>query len=392
MDRDRTVLVAGLGGVGYEALQVLAGDPGIDDVVATDVLADVGETRTNAAIYRAHYRGRNPDVRFAELDLLDVDATTELLEAVEPDVVLTAATLLRYAPFEKLPTDRRDRLIGFSPNGPGYACIVPGQIPLAYNVMQAIEAADVREPHVVNVSMPDVVNPALAAAGHAPLVGAGNVGLVVPAVERAASERYDVPPSGVDAYVVASHASVHPMLFYGDTGDRPFSAVVSVDGTDVTDDFDVAASFEAGRLPFPDEPSAREISVLTGTHAAKIVQAVLHDSGAVLHAPGPNGLPGGYPVRLRRDGASVVLPEGVERAEAEALNRRGLRYDGVERVGDDGAVVFTDEARDAMDDVLGVDVKRFTPAEALAVTADVIEGYRDAARDSGVEPELEVSW
>jgi len=119
----------GPGGVGYEALQILCGDPVVDEVVATDVLAGVGQTRTNTARYQALQRGRNPNVEFETLDLLDVDATAALLEDVEPDVVLTAATLLRYSPFEELPDEQREKLIGFTSTGPGYACIVPGQIP-----------------------------------------------------------------------------------------------------------------------------------------------------------------------------------------------------------------------------------------------------------------------
>jgi hypothetical protein len=392
MSRDRTVLLAGIGGVGYEALQFLCGDPAIDEVVATDVVADVGQTRTNTARYQALHRDRNPKVEFATLDLLDVEATAALLEDVEPDVVLTAATLLRYAPFEEFPEEQRDKLIGFTPTGPGYACIVPGQIPLVYNVMRGIEKADVQSPAVVNVSLPDVVNPSLANAGYEPLVGAGNVGHLVPPIKRVASERFDVPMTGVSAYVVAGHSSIHPMLFYGHTGDVPFHVTVFVDGTDVTDEMDLDAEFRARDLPFPSEPSAREISVLTGTHSARIIRAVLSDSGTVLHAPGPNGMEGGYPVRLDRDGATVVLPDGITLDDAQALNREGLRYDGVQRIESDGAVVFTDTARDAMDDVLGVDVKRVRPDEALDVTAEIIQGYRAVAADCGIEPKLSVHW
>lgn len=269
MNRDRTVLLAGLGGVGYEALQVLCGDPVVDEIVATDVLADVGRTRTNTAQYQALQRGRNPKAEFETLDLLDVDATAALLEDVEPDVVLTAATLLRYSPFEELPREQRDKLIGFTPTGPGYACIVPGQLPLAHNVMRATEKADVEQPAVVNVSMPDVVNPALAGAGHEPLVGSGNVGHLVPPIKRVASELYDVPMSEVSAYVVAGHSIIHPMLFYGHTGDVPYYVKVLVDGTDVTEEIDIDAEFASRDLPFPSEPSAREISILTGTHSAR---------------------------------------------------------------------------------------------------------------------------
>lgn len=392
MSRDRTVLLAGLGGVGYEALQTLCGDPAVDEVVATDVRSDVGQTRTNAAQYQALQFNRNPNVEFATLDLLDVDSTAALIEDVEPRIVLTAATLLRYAPLEELPNEQRDKLIGFTPTGPGYACIIPGQIPLVYNVMRAIEKADVQQPAVVNVSMPDVVNPSLARAGYEPLIGAGNVGHLVPPIKRVVSERYDVPMADVSVYVVAGHSIIHPMLFYGQTGEVPFYARILVDGTDVTAEIDLEAEFQSRHLPFPSEPSAREISILTGTHSARIIRSVLTDSGSLTHAPGPNGKEGGYPVRLDRDGATVVLPAEFSLDEAESLNREGLRYDGVQRIENDGTVVFTETARDAMDDVLGVDVKQVSPADALDVTASIIHGYQDVATNCGIEPELTVNW
>lgn len=392
MGTDRTLLLAGLGGVGYETLRLLCGDSAVDRIVAADVRSELGEIRANTAEYQALHLGRYPRVEFVGLDLLDVNAIAEAVGRFDPDVVFTAATLLRYAPFEEFPEEIRERLIGFSPQGPGYAPIVPGQIPLVYNVMRGVEAADGADPSVVNVSLPDVVNPALAGAGHPPLLGTGNVGHLVPPIKRVAGDRFDVPANQVDAYVVAAHSTIHPILFYSETEGLPFYAKILVDGTDVTDEIDIGSELRARELPFPGEPSAREISILTGTLSARIVRAIVTDSRELIHAPAPEGRPGGYPVRVGRDGTEIVLPDDVSLEEAERINDRGLRYDGIDAITDDGTVVLTETARDAMDDLLGIDLKSFTPDESLAVTEEIIHGYRSLAEAHGIEPKLSVHW
>jgi hypothetical protein len=80
--------------------------------------------------------------------------------------------------------------------------------------------------------------------------------------------------------------------------------------------------------------------------------ALLRDTGLLTHAPGPQGLPGGYPVRLNASGAEVVLPTGVTMEQALAYAEAGQRCDGVERIEQDGTVIFTDKAVQIMKEVL----------------------------------------
>lgn len=388
----RTVLIAGVGGVGYETLQDLGRDPRIDRIVAADVAEEPGMRRTNAARFKAAHHGARPRVSFTRLDMLDVEAIIEVLEAVQPTVVLSAATVLRYAPFEELPDEERDALIGFGPDGPGYACIIPGQLPLTYNLMRAATDAAIDTPPVVNVSLPDVVNPALARAGYAPLVGTGNVGHLVPPVKQIAGDLHGVPMGDVTVYLVMMHSTAHSMLFHNTTAGMPYYAKVLVDGTDVTETIDLDAELRDRGLPFPSGPTAREVSTLTGTISARIVAAIAADSGEVIHAPGPTGRIGGYPVRLTDDEATIILPDDITLNEATAINREGLRYEGISRIEDDGTIVFTDTTRDVLADTIGVDVKRFSPADALSVTEDIITGYRALADRHGIEPKLRVTW
>lgn len=389
---DRTVLIAGLGGVGYETLHDLCADPRVGRIVAADVAEEPGARRTNAARFKAMHRGHRPRVAFTSIDMLNVDSIIDVLETVAPDVVLTAATVLRYAPFEELPNEERDRLIGFGPEGPGYACILPGQLPLPLNMMRAAAAAEIDAPQVVNVSLPDVVNPALARAGYAPLVGAGNVGHLVPPIQHIAGELFDAPAGNVTVYLAMMHSTAHSILFHNTTAGMPYYAKILVDGADVTEELDLDEELRDRGLPFPRGPTAREVSTLTGTLSARIIGAIIADTGETIHAPGPNGLVGGYPVRLSRDAAEVVLPNDITLSEAKSINRAGLPFEGVDRIEDNGTIVFTDRAQAMFDESLGVDVKRFEPDEALDLTEDIIRGYRALADRHNIDPKLAVTW
>ena len=74
--------------------------------------------------------------------------------------------------------------------------------------------------------------------------------------------------------------------------------------------------------------------------------ALLDDSGEVhrLHTPAPNGLPGGYPIRVQHGQIEVSLPQGWELADAIAAMEHCHTLDGVPSIHSDGAVHFTDLA------------------------------------------------
>jgi hypothetical protein len=67
-------------------------------------------------------------------------------------------------------------------------------------------------------------------------------------------------------------------------------------------------------------------------------------------------LPGGYPVRLSAKGAEVYLPSGITLEEAVAINEVSQRADGIERVEDDGTVIYTDESVQIVREVLNYDL------------------------------------
>ena len=62
-------------------------------------------------------------------------------------------------------------------------------------------------------------------------------------------------------------------------------------------------------------------------------------------APGPLGLPGGWPVRIAREGVRLDLPSEVGIERGLDYHSRAARGDGVSRIDPDGTVHYTAEAR-----------------------------------------------
>jgi len=88
------------------------------------------------------------------------------------------------------------------------------------------------------------------------------------------------------------------------------------------------------------------------------------DSGAILHAPAPNGLPGGYPVRITAEGGEVILPEGLTIEEAIRINEEGQQYDGIDKIDDDGTATYAEKSVAIMKDIIGWDCPQMKLAES----------------------------
>jgi hypothetical protein len=258
--------------------------------------------------------------------------------------------------------------------------------------MQAIERADIPTPHVINASLPDVINPTLDRIGAGPVAGSGNVAHLVAPIKLICRRQFGVPMEAVDVYLAISQTGVHASFVNCSLRDVPYYLKVLVDGDDVSDEIDLDVELQRQRLPFPTQPGEEEISTVTGASSARIASALLNDTGEVLHAPGPNGLEGGFPVRFDRSGAEVVLPDDITREEALEICREGNRFNGIERIDDDGKIVFTETTRDVLEEFLGVDIPSCSPSNALDVTADIVHGYQELASNHGVDPRMRVTW
>jgi hypothetical protein len=283
------------------------------------------------------------------IDLADTAATVAALDELAPDIVVNTASVYSYW--------RTGAILGDLPAGLWY----PLHLSTTFGLMTAIRRAR-RRPLVVNAAYPDAVNPALGGVGLAPDIGIGNVMNVVPALRTAAALLLDAPVGVVDVRLVAHHAVSNRLPAHGDTGGAPYRLAVYANGADVTARLDIGTLF--GLLPTRlRRIRGRAGMSVTAGSAFAVVRALALETPARVHAPGPLGLVGGYPVRASAGGIELDLPVGCSREDAIAVNEAGQRFEGIEAVHADGRVVFTESAVRALRARLGAARSELRPED-----------------------------
>ena len=68
---------------------------------------------------------------------------------------------------------------------------------------------------------------------------------------------------------------------------------------------------------------------ISGAAGVPLMLAMAHGRSWTGHAPGPLGLPGGYPVRWQDGALALDLPDGVSRGEAVGWNAAFETRDGI---------------------------------------------------------------
>jgi hypothetical protein len=351
-----TVLIVGLGDIGENILEQLARAPAVSKIYAADRNEEEFISKVYSAISGAIHQGYSPRVEFCKLDLNDIDATAEQLTRIKPDVIVSAVALKTWwAPQAALGADLFMKLdeVGFGP-------WLPLQLTLVTKLMRAVKQAEIGT-HVVNCSFPDAVNAILNKIGLAPTVGMGNCDLFLPWLRKIVAERAGVPVKKVLTYFVGHHFLCHALASYRSTCGCPSYLKIMVGDKDITDQFDVNKLLIESNAYMP--KGAKDHFIVAAS-AVKNTLGILLDTNELTYAPGAEGLPGGYPTRLSRDGAKVQLPDGISLREAVKINEDSQRLDGIERIESDGTTVFTDKAYNVMKDLLDYKCKSVKPEES----------------------------
>jgi hypothetical protein len=93
---------------------------------------------------------------------------------------------------------------------------------------------------------------------------------------------------------------------------------------------------------------------MTASSAVKALQAVIAEDGRIFHAPGPNGMPGGYAVQiLEGRQLKIALPSGLSVDQAIDINNRCQVFDGIEKIDSDGTIYFAEREMEIMNKTLG---------------------------------------
>jgi hypothetical protein len=341
------VLVIGLGGLGSWVLELLARTEGISHVVGADFHEDWGKNKVHTVASGAVLQGYYPHLEFVRVDLRDVDATAETISQLQPELILNCATLQTWwVRYQQLPPEKAKRL---SEAGPGPW--LPTHMALARKLMLAIRSCGWRG-FVVNSGYADCSNMVLAKRGLAPTIGLGNTDMLLPGIQILVATRLGVPVRNVSVYAVLHH--YHYRCFSrGPSGAPPYFLRVMVGDRDVTDHFDIGQLLHDA---VEAQVHGEHLNPVVAASGVKNALALLRDTGLLTHSPGPQGLPGAYPVRLGAAGAELYLPVGITLEEAVTINETAQRGDGIERVEEDGTVFYTERAVRVLKEVLSYDL------------------------------------
>lgn len=361
------VMLIGLGRVGWQVMEYLVQDPRCPELICCDISPE-GKYLVDNAVIGAGITGLFPSVKYYQLNLADIDATTQIIREEKPDVIIDMSVMMPMHGFYKLPKEQFDILYSAT-----FGAWLPCQVALPYRLMQALKKSGVKA-HVLTSGLPDLVIPALASVGMAPTIGMGNINLNTAALTILVSRKLNVPAECVKIYLVCEHAWV---VYPRDSAYQktPYFLKIMVNDKDVTGQFDTdQLMWDAIKL-YPPAPST---VFYTGSSKSIInnMYALLSPVGKFTHAPGPKGLPGGYPVIISSNGVELALPEGITEKEAVAINTEAQRIgEGIESINPDGTCVWTDYAHKILKDLLGFDHKSFKVSESYEIALEMKEKY-----------------
>ena len=341
-----TIMMVGLGDLGGHVLEMLVRAPGSRRIITADVNEEWGYRKTNIAAFGAAQMGHYPELEFCKIDLFNVEQTAETIARTKPDIIYSAATLQSWWVINTLPKEVFDDL-----DKARFGPWLPMHLTLVWKLMQAVKETGL-DIKVANSSFPDAVNPTLAKAGLAPTIGIGNVANPVPPLRSSIAYQLGRPMKDVTILFFCQHFVSHYIPRFGDAGGAPYYLKAIVDGNDVTGDVDMDQVLAELPKRFR-RAGGRDGQILTASSAAGITLAMADDTGDLMHAPGPGGLPGGYPVRVDAEGGTVVLPKDLTLEDAIRINEEGQRYDGIEGIDADGTVHYVDEKMAIMKEMIG---------------------------------------
>ncbi|MDR7145140.1 hypothetical protein [Rhizobium sp. BE258] len=372
------ILIIGHGVLGGDVLDFLLQSGVSAEIVVGARNPEKALHRVNLARYTAMNLGFSPPVEIVPINLMNIEATAERLVQVKPDIIFNATTLHSWWVITGLPVDAYKRI-----DAARGGIWTPMHQVLIRRLMKAVRLAN-SSATVVNASYPDVVNASLAAEGLAPAVGIGNIANAVPGIRLAAAHMLALPPSSIDVRFFAHHYLSYRMPSTGGTDGAPYHLTIYANGLEVPRekiDHETLFSLVAGRFRRVKGLAGQSV---TASSATAMLLAIARRAGDVVHAPGPLGLVGGYPVRVSQHGLLVDLPAKLTLDAAIAINRECQRYDGIENVDDDGTVRFTDAAAGVLHEVLGYDLRAYRPDECEARAEELAAHFANFARKNGM--------
>ncbi|MBW2632801.1 MAG: hypothetical protein JRE14_01485 [Deltaproteobacteria bacterium] len=378
-EREKIMLI-GIGELGGIVLEFLCRIPGICDIIAADSNEDWGFRKTNSAILGASYLGLYPNIEFCPVNLLDTEKTAEALSKFNPTIIYNGTTLQSWWVVNELPPDVNARIYRYRC---GLGPWISMHLALTAKLMKAVKMSGI-DTYVVNTSFPDVTNASLGRVGLAPTIGIGNSDLIIPYIQKTASEKLAIPIANIDVEMIGHHYHGYNWCRNGGGYEAPHYLRIYVKGQDVTDQLGDMKQFVAELPKHAMRPAGRHGQYLVAGSSVKNIMSILHDSNLITHSPGPQGLEGGYPVRLSRKGAEVVLPADMTLEAARQLMLEAQQYDGIQEIKNNGDIILTDEAYETFKEMFDVDCRAVTIDDSFEQARELRKKFEEFAVSQGV--------
>ena len=367
-------MLIGIGGLGSIVLELLARDATIDHIVACDINKEVGVARCNLAQLGAMAQGYDPFISFVPLDLNKTEKVIEIVQLEKPAIILSTASLQTWWLPNLLPPDKAAII-----KSAGFGVWLPVHLTLTLKLMQALKDANYSG-IILTAPFPDVVNYILSRINLAPTCGVGNIDEIVPKLRFLAAQKLQTSTDIIQVFLVAHHAL--ESYAFGKTGKEKPPYFLRIEH----EKKDVSKNVNADELLFSPYslPSGPEAHFLTAGSTVRLIRAFLSNKDSFLHAPAPNGLPGGYPVIVNNTGVKLAPIPHLTPEEAIDINMRSHRFDGIEQIEDDGTVTFSTEAMDILHRELGYKCYHLAPYESEERAKELIARFREYAHKHGI--------
>jgi hypothetical protein len=343
----KKIMLIGYGSAGKYIIDMAARLPELRDceftIVSRTPKAEA-EKRINLTLVSGGIFGCYPKVNYIECDIDHTDKLSEIIARVSPKIIVYTGRYMKgfkYGEFSY-------------PNEIGYGVWTPMAVVLIEKVMRAVKNAGVNT-RVINTSYGDAVSPLLATVGLAPYTSAGNLNHLIPRIARAYAGKTGADPHDVDITFVGSHYANTYISKEGTPKGSPF--LLAINGKTVTDALEL---FKLSAVP---AASGAERNIMIASDAVMLIRLMTDMSETVykIHAPGPAGLTGGYPLTFK-SGEMNVDETVFTLDEMKRVNADSLRCDGVDSI-DANGITFTDESIAKMKSVFAIEYPKTLAVE-----------------------------
>lgn len=369
-----TVLLVGIGDLSVRVAHLLSQQAEEVNIVMAGRSLDRAIRYANLTKFAAANLGCLRQVDGIEMDLQDEARTAETIAAIQPDIIFLGASMQAARAIVDLPA-QAFRELDDAQLGPW----IPMHLTLAYELMRAVTLAR-SQAKVVNACYPDAVGPALKSVGLAPFVGIGNVGNVIPAIRFAAAHQLGAAVEDVDVRLIAHHFFSHHVHRFGEAAGIPYLLDVSVAGrSEPLDDERLFGSLAQSLR----RQGGRDGQQLTAASAITVIRAALGLSDGIVHAPAPEGMTGGFPVRFDRGSLALCVPPGISPAKAEEINQACQRLDGIAEISSSGIIRFEAEQMSVLTKMLGYECSEMKVGDTRAHAEELSTRYAEYLAGNG---------